>query len=346
MRPSQPASRSCARSRRSTPRRPSTRRRSRSTRATSRCSSAPTPTPQPRSSWAHSSTTSGKLSLPAELLLKAEPLDEDEWALVREHPEAGARIVAGLPSSHTLLAVVRHHHERVDGRGYPRGLRGREIPAAARIVGACDAYAAMTQHRPYRASLTPADAIAELRRNADAQFDAEVVAALVWLLDAGDDDYRLARSAPASGGAPARGARRARGGAAARSGVVARGTRRQEPLGRHGVPGEPVTAGAPCSARRAGKRWGAMQYPASRQALGRYGVPGEPVTAGAPCSARRAGNRWGAMQYPASRYRLGRHAVPGEPVSAGAPCSTRRASNRVRVLADTRLRGTNPRSGR
>ena len=95
----------------------------------------------------------GKLALPAELLLKAEPLDEDEWALVREHPEAGARIVAGLPSSHTLLAIVRHHHERVDGRGYPQGLRGSEIPAAARIVGACDAYAAMTQHRPYRDSV-------------------------------------------------------------------------------------------------------------------------------------------------------------------------------------------------
>ena len=115
---------------------------------------------------------------------------------MREHPEAGARIVGGLPSSHTLLTIVRHHHERVDGRGYPAGLRGSEIPAAARIVGACDAYAAMTQTRPYRATLSPDDAIAELRRNADAQFDAEVVAALVWLLDAGGEDYRLARTAP------------------------------------------------------------------------------------------------------------------------------------------------------
>ena len=137
----------------------------------------------------------GKLALPAALLLKAEPLDEDEWALVREHPEAGARIVAGLPSSHTLLAIVRHHHERVDGRGYPHGLRGSDIPAAARIVGACDAYAAMTQHRPYRASVAPDDAIAELRRNADAQFDSEVVSALVWVLDAEGEDYRHARGA-------------------------------------------------------------------------------------------------------------------------------------------------------
>jgi putative nucleotidyltransferase with HDIG domain len=136
----------------------------------------------------------GKLSLPAELLLKADPLDEEEWALIRKHPEAGARIVGGLPSSHTLLAIVRHHHERVDGSGYPAGLRGNEIPAGARIVGACDAYTAMTQPRAYRASLTPDDAIIEMRRNADAQFDSEVVEALVSLLDSQDDDYRLART--------------------------------------------------------------------------------------------------------------------------------------------------------
>lgn len=136
----------------------------------------------------------GKLSLPPELLLKAGPLDEEEWALVRNHPEAGARIVVGLASSHTLLTIVRHHHERVDGGGYPSGLRGNEIPAAARIVGACDAYTAMTQPRAYRASLTPDDAIIEMRRNADAQFDSDVVEALVALLDSRDDDYRLART--------------------------------------------------------------------------------------------------------------------------------------------------------
>ena len=136
----------------------------------------------------------GKLSVPPELLLKAGPLDDEEWALIRNHPEAGARIVGGLPSSHTLLTIVRHHHERVDGRGYPSGLRGNEIPAAARIVGACDAYTAMTQPRAYRASLSPDDAIIEMRRNADAQFDSDVVEALITLLDSQDDDYRLART--------------------------------------------------------------------------------------------------------------------------------------------------------
>jgi putative nucleotidyltransferase with HDIG domain len=136
----------------------------------------------------------GKLSLPVELLLKPDPLNAEEWALMREHPEAGARILADLPSSDTLIAIVRNHHERVDGAGYPSGLSGADIPAEARIVGVCDAYASMTQPRPYRPSLTPADAIAELRRCAAAQFDTEVVTALVWLLDARDDDYRLARS--------------------------------------------------------------------------------------------------------------------------------------------------------
>ena len=115
---------------------------------------------------------------------------------------------------------MRHHHERVDGGGYPSGLRGNEIPAAARIVGACDAYAAMTQPRPYRASLTPDDAIVEMRRNADAQFDAEVVEALVWLLDSqrrrlppGAHDALLGRE-------PARRAGRAHRSAAARSGIL------------------------------------------------------------------------------------------------------------------------------
>ena len=195
----------------------------------------------------------GKLALPSALLLKAEPLDEDEWALVREHPEAGARIVAGLPSSHTLLTIVRHHHERMDGLGYPHGLRGSEIPAAARIVGACDAYAAMTQHRPYRASVTPDDAIAELRRNADAQFDAEVVAALVWVLDSNDEDYRLARSPALLGRAPARRARRARGAAAARRGVVGHAGLPLRPAGAVG-PGSPGLTGAPSVPCRASPR--------------------------------------------------------------------------------------------
>jgi HD-GYP domain-containing protein (c-di-GMP phosphodiesterase class II) len=86
----------------------------------------------------------------------------------------------------------------MDGAGYPSGLRGADIPAEARIVGACDAYASMTQPRPYRESLSPLEAIAELHRHADAQFDAEVVTALVWLLDSGDEDYRMARGEPFS----------------------------------------------------------------------------------------------------------------------------------------------------
>ena len=70
----------------------------------------------------------GKLSLPVDLLLKADPLDDDEWALMREHPEAGARILAGLPSSHTLLTIVRHHHERMDGARLPVGPARRRHP--------------------------------------------------------------------------------------------------------------------------------------------------------------------------------------------------------------------------
>ena len=137
----------------------------------------------------------GKLSLPAELLLKAGPARRRRsgrsCASTRRRVPASS---AACPRATPCSTIVRHHHERVDGGGYPAGLRGSEIPAAARIVGACDAYTAMTQPRPYRASLAPDDAIVELRRNADAQFDSEVVEALVTLLDSRDDDYRLART--------------------------------------------------------------------------------------------------------------------------------------------------------
>jgi putative two-component system response regulator len=136
----------------------------------------------------------GKIGIPDRILLKKGKLTRSEYALMKQHPAIGDELCRTARSFEAVRPIVRHHHERVDGRGYPSGLRGSEIPAAARIVGAVDAYAAMTQPRPYRDSLSPDDAIAELRRNADAQFDAEVVAALVWLLDAGGEDYRLART--------------------------------------------------------------------------------------------------------------------------------------------------------
>jgi diguanylate cyclase (GGDEF)-like protein/putative nucleotidyltransferase with HDIG domain len=128
----------------------------------------------------------GKLGIADAILHKPGALDDDEWREIRRHPEIGARILehANLPD---IAAWIRAHHERVDGRGYPDGLAGAAIPVEARVLAVADAYEAMTADRPYRRSLSPAAAEAELRRGAGTQFDAEIVEALLAALADGDD---------------------------------------------------------------------------------------------------------------------------------------------------------------
>jgi diguanylate cyclase (GGDEF)-like protein len=128
----------------------------------------------------------GKLGITDDILLKPGSLDADEWREIRRHPELGAAILehANLPD---IAAWVRAHHERVDGTGYPAGLRGSAIPAEARVLAVADAYEAMTADRPYRASIGADAAEAELRRNAGTQFDSAVVEALLEAVDDGDD---------------------------------------------------------------------------------------------------------------------------------------------------------------
>jgi len=120
----------------------------------------------------------GKLAVPDEILHKAAPLDEREWAFVRQHPLVGERILRASPAFRNIATIVRSTHERWDGAGYPDGLAGTEIPTASRIVSACDAYTAMTSARPYRAALSMEDALAELERVAGSQFDPAVVSVL------------------------------------------------------------------------------------------------------------------------------------------------------------------------
>src|SRR6266540_2620087 len=101
----------------------------------------------------------GKIGVPEAILTKASPLDVDGWVVMRRHPEIGERICQPLASAGMFSPIVRHHHERWDGRGYPDGLRGEAIPLGARIVGLVDAFDAMTHDRPYRRAMPTAQAV-------------------------------------------------------------------------------------------------------------------------------------------------------------------------------------------
>jgi diguanylate cyclase (GGDEF)-like protein len=117
----------------------------------------------------------GKMAIPDEILNKPGPLDRIELGFVRQHTIVGERILAAAPSLSPVARIVRASHERWDGSGYPDGLKGEEIPLASRIIAACDAYHAMTSHRPYAVAVPEADALTELRRCAGSHFDPRVV---------------------------------------------------------------------------------------------------------------------------------------------------------------------------
>jgi len=123
----------------------------------------------------------GKLAVPDAVLMKPGKLTDEEWELMRRHSEAGLRILSEIPFLDRALDVVVHHHERWDGGGYPRGLRGEEIPLWARIFAVVDSVDAMTSDRPYRAGMPLDDALEELRRGAGSQFDPACVAAFAAL---------------------------------------------------------------------------------------------------------------------------------------------------------------------
>jgi general stress protein CsbA len=142
----------------------------------------------------------GKLHVPNEILNKPGSLSAAEWVIVKQHPELGQQMldrVGGVLGE--AGRIVRAHHERFDGSGYPDGLVGDAIPLAARIITACDAYNAMTTHRAYRQAMPAEEAVAELERCSGHQFDPSVVQALIWVL--AERDAELAVLQPARSGA-------------------------------------------------------------------------------------------------------------------------------------------------
>jgi diguanylate cyclase (GGDEF)-like protein len=121
----------------------------------------------------------GKLAVPDEILSKPGPLDEREWAFVRQHTIVGERILRASPALRSVATVVRASHENWDGSGYPDGIAGEDIPLGSRIIRVCNAFVAMTSERPYREAMSVEDALNELMRCAGSDFDPTVVRVLV-----------------------------------------------------------------------------------------------------------------------------------------------------------------------
>lgn len=120
----------------------------------------------------------GKMAVPTAILTKAGPLTPEERAMMNAHPARGAEILDRTTHLREAAGIVRHHHERPDGSGYPDRLRGEAIPSLARLIAVADAYDAMTTERPYRRPVTPQAAMRELFRHAGTQFDPEAVVAM------------------------------------------------------------------------------------------------------------------------------------------------------------------------
>jgi len=121
----------------------------------------------------------GKIGVSEAILNKRGPLDFEEWTRMEKHPVIGESMVAPIPSGSKVLPIIRHHHERYDGCGYPDGLRGERIPLLARIVSICDAFDALVNDRPYRARINAPDAVAILREGAGKQWDPVLVEVFV-----------------------------------------------------------------------------------------------------------------------------------------------------------------------
>lgn len=134
----------------------------------------------------------GKISVPDEILNSRERLDAEEWAVVQGHASAGQSVVSNMHEFEELGQIIRHHHERYDGLGYPDGYAADRTPLISRIVAVADSYSAMVSDRPYSAKLRPEEAIAELQSKAGTQFDPQVVDAFLDVLERASVEYRRA----------------------------------------------------------------------------------------------------------------------------------------------------------
>ncbi len=124
----------------------------------------------------------GKIGIPDGVLLKPGPLEPEEMAQIQLHPAWSVRILRSLEFLRDILPIIEAHHERYDGSGYPRGLRGEEIPFGARILAVVDGYEAMTSPRPYRPAYSEAEAVERLKLGAGTQWDPRIVEAFTRMI--------------------------------------------------------------------------------------------------------------------------------------------------------------------
>ena len=136
----------------------------------------------------------GKVGLPPSLLGKDGPLTLEERRSMQEHSVIGERILREVAAYDDIATIVRHHHERIDGEGYPDGIHGEDIPLLSRVIAVADAYNAMTSHRPYREAMAPRVARLRLAQAVENQFDTTIVAAFEAILATADEKYRSATS--------------------------------------------------------------------------------------------------------------------------------------------------------
>jgi putative nucleotidyltransferase with HDIG domain len=137
----------------------------------------------------------GKFILPDRILKANVPLTDEDWMLIKRHPQQGARVVSSLDGYGPVADIILAHHERIDGKGYPRGLAGDEIPELARIISVADTYDVMTARDSYRTPMSSYDAIVELRRVAGKQLDARFVEIFIELLEGKDVSFQHGEAA-------------------------------------------------------------------------------------------------------------------------------------------------------